>query len=125
MFSINFQSRVPVYQQICDNIIRLVSYGAIKSNERLPAVRRMATDLGVNPNTVAKAYSMLESSGYVYTVTGKGSFISEKLQNGEARRIEMKNQLREKLKEAYSVGLSPDDISEIINEIYYGGEEND
>ncbi len=125
MFSINFQSRVPVYQQICDNIIRLVSYGAIKSNEQLPAVRRMATDLGVNPNTVAKAYSMLESSGYVYTVTGKGSFISEKLQNGEARRIEMKNQLREKLKEAYSVGLSPDDISEIINEIYYGGEEND
>ena len=125
MFSINFQSRVPVYQQICDNIIRLVSYGAIKSNEQLPAVRRMATDLGVNPNTVAKAYSMLESSGYVYTVTGKGSFISEKLKNGEARRIEMKNQLREKLKEAYSVGLSPDDISEIINEIYYGGEEND
>ncbi len=125
MFIVNFQSRVPVYQQIYDNVIRLVSMGIICPNEKLPAVRRLATDLGVNPNTVAKAYQMLESNGYIYTVTGKGSFVSEKLQMADAERMEMKSMILEDFKKAQGLGLSEEEIIILLNQVYKGGVNND
>ena len=63
MFSINFGSRTPVYQQLYDDVVRLASLGILKSNTKLPPVRVLATELGINPNTVQKAYKMLESDG--------------------------------------------------------------
>ncbi|MCA9746018.1 MAG: GntR family transcriptional regulator, partial [Ruminococcus sp.] len=55
MFTIDFTSRVPIYEQICNNVIRLASAGVFKSGDRLPPVRTVAKEIGVNPNTVAKA----------------------------------------------------------------------
>ena len=66
MFTIDFTSRVPIYEQICNNVIRLASAGVFKSGDRLPPVRTVAKEIGVNPNTVAKAYRTLEIDGYIY-----------------------------------------------------------
>lgn len=65
MFTIDFTSRVPIYEQICNNVIRLASAGVFKSGDRLPPVRTVAKEIGVNPNTVAKAYRTLEIDGYI------------------------------------------------------------
>ena len=79
MFTIDFTSRVPIYEQICNNVIRLASAGVFKSGDRLPPVRTVAKEIGVNPNTVAKAYRTLEIDGYIYSTVGRGTFMTDKL----------------------------------------------
>ena len=59
MLTVNFQSRSPVYQLLYDDVVRVASLGVLKSNTKLPPVRVLATELGINPNTVSKAYKML------------------------------------------------------------------
>lgn len=77
MFSIDLTSRIPIYEQIYENIINLIVKGRLAENDQLPSVRAFAKDAGVNPNTVAKAYQELERTGIIYSVPGRGSFISK------------------------------------------------
>lgn len=86
MFTIDFTSRVPIYEQICNNVIRLASAGVFKSGDRLPPVRTVAKEIGVNPNTVAKAYRTLEIDGYIYSTVGRGTFMTDKLTKDTAYR---------------------------------------
>ncbi len=76
MFSIDLKSRTPIYEQICGKIVELVVAGNLKENDQLPSVRSLAKDTGVNPNTVAKAYQELERNSIIYSIPGRGSFIS-------------------------------------------------
>ena len=76
MLTIDLQSRQPIYEQLVRGLSELVSLGALAPDEQLPSVRSLARDLGVNPNTVQKAYQELERSGVIYSVAGKGSFVS-------------------------------------------------
>lgn len=76
MIKLDLQSRIPLYEQLEEQIIRLSLLGVLDEHEQLPSVRALARDVGVNPNTVAKAYQELERQGIIYTVTGKGSFVS-------------------------------------------------
>ncbi len=68
---------VPIYQQIVNQIKYLIASGRLKAGERLPPVRKLAEQLIVNPNTVARAYRELESDGAVMTRRGSGVFVSE------------------------------------------------
>ena len=106
MLTVNFSSRTPVYQQLYDDVVRLVSLGVFKSNTKLPPVRTLATELGINPNTVQKAYKMLENDGYIYSTVGRGSFISDKLNQNEAEKIEAKKELKESIDKAYKKGIT-------------------
>ncbi len=77
MISLDYQSRLPIYEQLYRSITRMAALGAMGKGEALPSVRALAEELGVNPNTVQKAYGMLERDGIVRTVPGKGSFLAE------------------------------------------------
>ena len=103
MLTVNFQSRTPVYQQLYDDVVRLASLGVLKSNTKLPPVRVLATELGINPNTVSKAYKMLEADGYIYSTVGRGSFVSDKLCQDEAEKIATRQELKIALKKAYKI----------------------
>lgn len=70
MIQIDLQSRVPLYEQLQEQIIRLSMLGILDENQQLPSVRALAREVGVNPNTVAKAYQQLEQQGIIYTVSG-------------------------------------------------------
>ena len=122
MFSINYQSPTPVYKQLYENVIRLVSFGALKPNDKLPPVRTLAGELGINPNTVSKAYSMLENDGYIYSAVGRGSFISENFDSREAEKIEVKKVIKNDLQTAFGFGVKRDEVLEILDEVYIGGE---
>lgn len=121
MFSINFGSRTPVYQQLYDDVVRLALLGILKSNTKLPPVRVLATELGINPNTVQKAYKMLESDGYIYSTVGRGSFVSEKLGQNEAEKIEAKKKLKESASDAYKKGVTKEEITSIVDSAINGG----
>lgn len=125
MFTVNFSSRTPVYQQLYDDVIRLVSLGVLKSDTKLPPVRILATELGINPNTVQKAYKMLEKDGYIYSTVGRGSFVSNKLDQNQAEKIQAKNDLKESIDKAYKKGITKDEMIELVDEITSGGRVND
>ena len=122
MLTVNFSSRTPVYQQLYDDVIRLVSLGVLKSDTKLPPVRILATELGINPNTVQKAYKML---GYIYSTVGRGSFVSNKLDQNQAEKIQAKNDLKESIDKAYKKGITKDEMIELVDEITSGGRVND
>ena len=125
MLTVNFSSRTPVYQQLYDDVIRLVSLGVLKSDTKLPPVRLLATELGINPNTVQKAYKMLEKDGYIYSTVGRGSFVSNKLDQNQAEKIQAKNDLKESIDKAYKKGITKDEMIELVDEITSGGRVND
>ena len=85
----------------------------------------MATELGINPNTVQKAYKMLELDGYVYSTVGRGSFISDKLDQNEAEKIQARKDLKEAMDRAYKRGITIEEMVSMVNEITDGGNGND
>lgn len=77
MFDIDLMSRTPIYEQLYLRVIELIMKGVLQEQDKLPSVRSLATDLGVNPNTVAKTYALLERDGIIYSLAGRGSFVSK------------------------------------------------
>lgn len=125
MLTVNFQSRTPVYQQLYDDVIRLSAVGILTENSQLPPVRSLAAHLGVNPNTVRKAYEMLEADGYIYSTLEKGSFVSEKLGKDKAETIKAKQELEQSVSNAYKKGVSGEEIYYIVKKVISGGIKDD
>ena len=89
MIQLNYRDTRPFYQQIKDNVRQLVVSGTLKKDEKLPSVRELAASLAINPNTIQRAYRELESEGYIYTLSGKGTFVAEVDQTNQLRQQEL------------------------------------
>jgi GntR family transcriptional regulator len=89
-FQINFKSGMPVYIQLVDQVKAAAASGALQPGEALPSIRPLAEELRLNRNTVAKAYSELESLGVIETLPGKGCFLK---QNHSPLRKEIRRKL--------------------------------
>ncbi len=76
MITLDYKSRLPIYEQLYKSITKMAALGAIEEGESLPSIRALAQELGINPNTVQKTYQMLERDGIIYSVPGKGSFLT-------------------------------------------------
>lgn len=87
MFRINQRSAQPIYEQLVENIEQLILTGALLKDEKLPSVRSVANDLAVNPNTIQKAYALLEERGITYSQPGRGSFVALDEADLRARRL--------------------------------------
>ncbi len=106
MIYIDYRDKRPIYEQIMEQIERLVSTGGLKPDEQLPSVRKLAMTLSINPNTIAKAYTMLEQKGILYSRPGLGNFVSadlEGLRRQRCRQVEEK--AAELLREAEEAGV--------------------
>ena len=77
MISLNYRDARPIYKQIEDGYKGLMISGALAAGEKMPSVRELATQLAINPNTIQRAYRELEAGGYIYTVSGRGTFVAE------------------------------------------------
>src|ERR1700689_2479056 len=77
LLQIDFKSGKPVYLQLVDQIRYAAASGGIRPGEPLPSIRPLAEELRVNRNTIAKAYTELESQGVIETIAGKGCFLRE------------------------------------------------
>ena len=78
LFHIDINSTVPLYEQLKQQIIELQLLELLKAGDALPSVRTLARDLGINPNTVSKAYGELEQQGVIYSIAGKGCYVEER-----------------------------------------------
>jgi GntR family transcriptional regulator len=90
LLQVNFKSGLPIYLQLVDQIKAAAASGALRPGEALPSIRPLAEELRVNRNTVAKAYSELESLGVIETLPGRGCFLKE---NHSALRKEVRRKL--------------------------------
>lgn len=114
MFSINYRDSRPIYEQVKDSLRRAIITGVMKSDEKIPSVRDLAGQLAINPNTIQKAYRELESEGYIYSVPGKGSFVSECKEALESRKTELYGQLDSTITELSHLGVSANTVCEHI-----------
>lgn len=116
VINLDYKKREAIYEQIVSEIERYVSLGVLMPNEKIPSVRNMALDLGINPNTVKKAYDILEERGVIVTLSTKGTFITDEISNiKKAKEDELINKIEEIIKELEKYGLSRDDILKKIN----------
>ena len=77
MFQIDSMSRVPIYEQIIDQLEKFILTGTITPGEQIPSVRSVSVQLSINPVTILKAYSDLDARGLIHSVPGKGYFVSD------------------------------------------------
>ena len=116
MFDIDLQSRTPIYEQLYKRVVELTVKKQLCPNDRLPSVRELAKELGVNPNTVSKAFQNLERDGIIYSLAGRGSFISDK--NGDIIKQNASDNFKTAAKEAMTAGLSSDEMTDIVNKVF-------
>ena len=76
MIAIDYQNRKPIYEQIVERFQMLIIRGILEADSQMPSVRSLAAELSINPNTIQKAYAILEQQGFIYPVKGRGNFVS-------------------------------------------------
>lgn len=116
MFIIEPGNKKPIYQQIIDQVVLLLSNGLLEAGDQLPSIRDLANQLGINPNTAARAYRELGRMGVIETIPKKGVYISKLSIHTEVRE-KIKKLLTEDYKKGLQLGLSKDDLREIFEEV--------
>ncbi len=118
MFSIDGKSRVPIYEQIKNQIMEFILLGIFKPHEKLPSIRALALDAGLNVNTVKHAFLDLENSGVIYTLPGRGSFVDENALSNEVMQKKAMNEVYDVIASARAKGVSQEKIVDLIAKIY-------
>lgn len=113
--NIDYTKREPIYEQIVKEIEKQITLGILNPNSQIPSVRSLAYDLGINPNTVKKAYDILEENGLIISKSTKGTFISENINKAKEDKInELINKINEITKELKNYGISLEEIKKRI-----------
>lgn len=121
MIFIDYKDASPIYEQVVERFKTLILRGVLVPDEKIPSVRNLAVELSINPNTIQRAYAELERQGYIYTVKGRGNFVSENSQLILKHKEEILIQLQTVCKQAYEAGFSKEELIQTIE----GGEAYD
>ena len=119
---LDYHSRTPIYEQIKEQIVLDISRGVLKKDDQLPSLRQLSAQLSININTVKRALSELEAQGVIYSVAGKGIFISG---NAESQNIYVEQSLeavKSALINAKEMGASEERITAMVKELFKGVE---
>ena len=118
LFQINYKSGKPVYLQVVDQIKAAAASGALQAGEALPCIRPLAEELRVNRNTIAKAYSELESTGVIETVPGKGCFVKESQSplRKDVRKKMLIEEIDQAIVQAHHLQISRDEFLTMVHQ---------
>lgn len=120
MIVIDYRDKRPLYEQVAEKLAHLIICGALESNIKLPSVRSLAMDLSVNPNTIQRAYTQLEQEGYIYTVVGRGNYVTDSQEWRTKKQTALKQELSCQLAKARETGMTKEDMLEIVEQVYTG-----
>ena len=118
MILLDYRDKRPIYEQIVDKLERLIVGGGLEANYKMPSVRSMAMELSVNPNAIQRAYAMLEQEGYIYTVSGRGSFVAHECEWRSGKVAEVTKELEEVLGKAKEVGMTLEATLQVVNKTF-------
>lgn len=117
IIEINSRSGRPLHEQVRESIRMQIVHGLSGPDDRLPTVRELAAQLAINPNTIARAYRDLEQEGYIYTITGRGSFVSPKTDIDARRRGDLLEKWREISRELLFFGMQARELCAEIGQL--------
>ena len=118
MLHIDRQSRVPVFEQIKNEIMTLISLGVLRPHGKLPSIRQVAAETGVNINTVKKAFSELETHGVIYSIPGTGSFVSADALADENLRRTAFQDIETAVLAAKAKGIGLEEVHATVRKVY-------
>lgn len=121
MIVIDYQNRKPIYEQVVERFQKLIVTGALEPDTQMPSVRALATELAINPNTIQKAYTILEQRGFIYPVKGRGNFVSGNQELKEQQRVVFFQKLGSLIKEGKEIGVSRELCIQKTAEFYEEG----
>ena len=120
-----FSDDLPIYQQIMDGIKQRIATGDWMPGQKLPSVRELAIQAGVNPNTMQKALAELEREGLLYTKRTAGRFVAEQQDKKKLQEKMMQNYLKEFLANMKSLGYSLKETAAILHKLSQKEEEGE
>ena len=116
LITLNYRDPRPIYEQLKEKLRRMILSGAMAEGEKLPSVRELASQLTINPNTIARAYRELESEGFVYPISGRGSFVGSLNGVDEGRKQQLRAQLLAAATELRQLGEDEQTLISLIKE---------
>lgn len=111
---IDYKDRRPIYEQVIEKFQQMILCGALEPDSAMPSVRSLAMELSLNPNTIQRAYQELERQGYIYTLKGKGSFVSDSMKAADHKRKEIQEELEKSISNAFMAGITEDELCDMI-----------
>lgn len=119
MFTIDPMSRCPVYEQLINQVEKYILLDLLPVGTQLPSVRALSVSLSVNPNTIQKAYSDLDSKKIIFSVPGKGCFVADNakeiLQELQRKRL---FELKSTLSELKLAGIEKSEVEKLLLEVF-------
>ena len=116
MIIIDYRDSRPIYEQVVEKFKLLILKGVLAQDEKMPSVRTLAMELSIKPNTIQRAYAQFEDHGYIYTVKGRGNFVSDREQLLSDYKEEIRSQLQEVCRLAVSIGMDKEEFVSLIGE---------
>lgn len=121
MILLDYRDKRPIYEQVVEKLEHLIVSGALEENIKMPSVRSLGMELSVNPNTIQRAYNQLEQEGYLYTVTGRGSFVAPEEEWRDGKKEKMLEEWRLATGKAKEAGLAEGVLTSELHRIYGEG----
>ncbi len=122
MIILDYKDTRPIYEQVVDKLQKLIINGVLEPDSKMPSVRNLAMELSINPNTIQKAYTELERTGFMYTIKGRGNFVTYNEGLYLLKKDEYKEKIEKLLNEAEEIGISREVM---LEELKKGEREND
>ena len=121
MVHLDYRDARPIYIQIVDGFRAQICAGVLLAGEKLPSVRELAAELAINPNTIQRAYRELELEGFIYSVTGRGSFVAALSQVDEGRKAARMAEFRAAAQELMNLGMTRAALTAMLEELEQEG----
>lgn len=118
MILLDYRDKRPIYEQVVEKLEHLIVSGGLEPLTKMPSVRSLAMELSVNPNTVQRAYAQLEQDGYLYTVSGRGSFVTAENEWRENRQAKMLQEWENATRKAREAGIGKERLLAALERIY-------
>ena len=119
ILDLDFNSDIPIYSQIREQIIKSIAKGDLKINESLPSVRNMAEEIGVNLHTVNKSYNLLKDEGYINIDRRKGAIVNKLPLDKNADNIsKIESMLDLLVAQSYLLGMSREEFLNYTNKLF-------
>ena len=124
MIVLDYRDKRPIYEQVVEKLEHLIICGGLEPNSKLPSVRALAMDLSVNPNTIQRAYTQLEQDGYIYTILGRGNYVTDKSEWQTGHFKALRSDFTGLLNQARDAGMPRQELLALIDTVY-GKEKED
>ena len=125
MITIDYQSKLPLYEQIKQRFQALILRGGMKPDTQMPSVRTLAVELSINPNTIQKAYSLLEQQGYIYPVKVRGTFVTYRSARVQHKKDSLLDEFKRLVTGGKELGIRKAEYIQVIDRVYQKEESHD